>query len=232
MPLRFTLRVPVRVVPALGDAAYATAAAAAADARALPSPALPPAHALQGAEPTPAVEAPPPARAVMSEQGIIGGGGGSGAAGSVETPPGAEQQSHDATTAALELKMLEELTKHASDVFICCTAEGGAHYLYTSPSVTRVLGWQPSQLLGRSAYEFLHPDGACCSGGCARALSYETNRRRHCSDAERMGKGLAAVLDGSAPCAHMMHRWLHMDGSYRWFHSQACRQARLVYEAC
>jgi PAS domain S-box-containing protein len=114
---------------------------------------------------------------------------------------GGDEGEDNDDTAALEMRMLEALTASARDVFLACAVEGGAaRYLYISPSVTRSLGWQPAALLGRSAYEFLHPD-----------------------DVERMGAGLAAVLDGRVPCAHMMHRFLHADCSYRWFHAQACR---------
>lgn len=48
------------------------------------------------------------------------------------------------------------LAENATDVISRLTPEG--IYLYVSPSCKRVLGYEPEELLGRSAYELLHPD--------------------------------------------------------------------------
>ena len=80
-----------------------------------------------------------------------------------------------------------------------------------SPSCSQVGGWRRStrraapteQLLGRNPLEFTHPD-----------------------DVQRVAGMLAAVVDGSVPCAHVMLRFLHIDGSFKWLHAQYCREAR------
>ena len=38
------------------------------------------------------------------------------------------------------------------------TAKGQAKYLYLSDSIEDVLGYEPTELLGRSAYSVFHPD--------------------------------------------------------------------------
>ena len=46
--------------------------------------------------------------------------------------------------------------EHSSDVIALLDATGTI--LYTSPPVTRLLGYGPAELVGRSAFELLHPD--------------------------------------------------------------------------
>ena len=67
--------------------------------------------------------------------------------------------------------------------------EGIIHWV--SPSVTRVLGWEPSEVMGRPALEFLHPDDH------PRARS-----TRELMDAGQQASGRRRVL-----CS---------DGSYKW----------------
>ncbi len=124
---------------------------------------------------------------------------GSNGGAAVELQPSAEERD------AIILRMLDELMHYASDVFACCAAEGPPVYIYVSPSVKAALGWEAAQLVNRNLFELTHPD-----------------------DVERIGKVLAKVVDGSEPCAHVMHRSLHADGSYRWFHSHICRQDDLL----
>ncbi len=53
-------------------------------------------------------------------------------------------------------KSLRALTENALDVLTVLNAEG--KYLYHSPSVKRVLGYEPEELQGHNAFELMHPD--------------------------------------------------------------------------
>jgi PAS domain S-box-containing protein len=48
------------------------------------------------------------------------------------------------------------LIEHSADVISTLTAEGVI--LYQSPAILSVLGYQPNEVFGRNAFEFLHPD--------------------------------------------------------------------------
>ncbi len=48
------------------------------------------------------------------------------------------------------------LAEHATDMISRHTPEG--KYLYVSPACRRLLGYDPEELVGRNAYEFVHPD--------------------------------------------------------------------------
>jgi PAS domain S-box-containing protein len=48
------------------------------------------------------------------------------------------------------------LIENASDLIVVLDPAGAIHY--ASPSVTRLLGYEPQTLVGRSAFEFVHPD--------------------------------------------------------------------------
>ncbi|MGN6300919.1 MAG: sensor domain-containing phosphodiesterase [Angustibacter sp.] len=75
------------------------------------------------------------------------------------------------------------------------------HVLYASPGALAVLGYTPSQLMGRSVTDFLHPD-------------------------ERQGILRAPKPDwGRAPWS-LQHRVHHQDGSWRWMRTRA----QLVYD--
>jgi diguanylate cyclase (GGDEF)-like protein/PAS domain S-box-containing protein len=66
--------------------------------------------------------------------------------------------------------------------------------LYASPSTTRLLGYTPDELVGRSAFELIHPE-----------------------DAETIAHALAALVQepGKGPKAEFRAR--HQNGSWRWF---------------
>jgi PAS domain S-box-containing protein len=63
--------------------------------------------------------------------------------------------------------------------------------LSVNPSVTRVLGWQPEEIIGRSIYEFLHPD--------------DTPSTRKTVSAQLSGSGIISV----------QNRYRCRDGGYR-----------------
>jgi len=48
------------------------------------------------------------------------------------------------------------LIANAATDFLSVHAADGS-YVYASPSCARLFGWQPTEMVGRSAYEFLHP---------------------------------------------------------------------------
>lgn len=53
-------------------------------------------------------------------------------------------------------KRFRALIENSSDVVALLNAEGTIRY--QSPSVQRVLGYRPDEMIGRNAFEFLHPD--------------------------------------------------------------------------
>ncbi|GGO08970.1 PAS domain S-box protein [Saccharibacillus kuerlensis] len=50
------------------------------------------------------------------------------------------------------------ISEHSIDLISRHAAEAEAPYLYASPACERILGYKPEELIGRSAYEFFHPD--------------------------------------------------------------------------
>ena len=86
-------------------------------------------------------------------------------------------------------KLYRLIAENANDV-VLETVDGTIRWV--SPSVTPVLGWKPDQLVGRPAWEYMHPDDV----------------QPVQADAERVHAGRA--ISGRA-------RALAADGSYRWF---------------
>ena len=74
-----------------------------------------------------------------------------------------------------ELRRREEhfrsLIEHAADIITILELDGTIRY--ESPSAERALGWKPEELIGRNAFELVHPDDL---SGAARPS--ERNRRR------------------------------------------------------
>jgi PAS domain S-box-containing protein len=60
------------------------------------------------------------------------------------------------------------LLSNSSDVFTVLSSEG--RICYESPSVERVLGYHASELIGQSAFEFIHPDDLAFVQGAFLAL--------------------------------------------------------------
>ena len=50
----------------------------------------------------------------------------------------------------------QALTAESADMSTVSTSEG--EYLYVSPASQRLLGWDPSELVGHLEEEFVHPD--------------------------------------------------------------------------
>jgi PAS domain S-box-containing protein len=92
-----------------------------------------------------------------------------------------------------ELRVREEhfrsLIENASDVICVLTPDGTS--LYESPSVERMLGWKPEELVGRQNFAFRHPD-----------------------DEAKVSASWAAILAGEeTPPVELRLR--HRDGSWR-----------------
>ena len=49
------------------------------------------------------------------------------------------------------------VTEYASDMISVHDVDGAATYLYASPAVQRLFGYEPAELAGRSAFDFIHP---------------------------------------------------------------------------
>ncbi|MFC6784556.1 PAS domain S-box protein [Halobaculum halobium] len=64
---------------------------------------------------------------------------------------------------------------------------------YVSPAVTRILGYEPTELIGHEGYEFVHPD-----------------------DRERNAAAVEAVLSNPSESATVEVRFRHADGSWCW----------------
>src|SRR6185295_3829174 len=74
-----------------------------------------------------------------------------------------EQQRHHAEAA---LRASEErfraLVENSSDALVLVDEEG--RVTYTTPSSARHLGWQPDQMVGRSIFDFIHPEDCALVG--------------------------------------------------------------------
>ncbi len=82
------------------------------------------------------------------------------------------------------------LTEESYDVITMFGADGMLQYI--SPSVTRVLGYDPEELIGKPGLELIHPD-----------------------DAEEAAALFAKSLAEPGTSVEMAHRLRHADGSYR-----------------
>jgi len=102
-----------------------------------------------------------------------------------------EQQRCQAETALRASEQrFRALVENSSDALVLIDAEGRVTYM--TPSSTRHLGWQPDQMLGRSVFEFLHPD-----------------------DREAAGARLADALRNPGKPVTVQFRFLHGDRSWR-----------------
>ncbi len=86
------------------------------------------------------------------------------------------------------------LTQRSSDLVTLLGATGVI--LYQSPAVERVLGYSPDELLGESAFDYVHPD-----------------------ELERVETGFAKGLEDPGRRPSVEYRFRHKDGSWRWLES-------------
>ncbi len=100
----------------------------------------------------------------------------------------------------MQIRQREEhfrgLTEHGLDITQAFTKEG--KILYQSPSHTAILGYDPGELVGKSAFDLFHKD-----------------------DMESWQNILSAILgDGSSPTVlSFVHRFRHKNGHFRYFES-------------
>ena len=97
------------------------------------------------------------------------------------------RRAHDALREREE--HFRSMIEYGSDV-ICVLAPDGTS-IYESPSVERVLGWKPEELIGSENFAFRHPD-----------------------DAERADRHVAQILAGE-DTKPIQLRLRHRDGSWR-----------------
>jgi PAS domain S-box-containing protein len=84
------------------------------------------------------------------------------------------------------------LTEHSRE--LVCRHDADGTYRYVSPAITELTQWAPDDLLGRTPYEFFHPD----------------DRARIAADAH------ATALQGDLVTIGMQYRFRCKDGTYRW----------------
>ncbi|GAB6862015.1 PAS domain S-box protein [Haloplanus litoreus] len=97
---------------------------------------------------------------------------------------------------------LQEQHEYGSDLYrtlveevndLATVVETDGTITYVSPAVTRVLGYDPDELVGHEGYEFVHPE-----------------------DRERNADALEAVLSDPSEPETVEVRFRHADGSWRW----------------
>jgi two-component system, cell cycle sensor histidine kinase and response regulator CckA len=92
-------------------------------------------------------------------------------------------------TLSREQARFQALVEHATDLTLVTDPEG--IITFASPSMRSVLGFDPAEMVGRNAMDFVHPD-----------------------DLERVGVELAALLQGTAKVQRLELRILRADGGY------------------
>ena len=90
----------------------------------------------------------------------------------------------------------------SQDMMVVVDAAGT--FRAVSPAATRILGWETGEMLGRTVFEFTHPDDVAM-GACA------------------LGEATGAEL------TRVEGRYRHKDGSYRWLAWTAAPEGDLVY---
>ncbi len=91
-------------------------------------------------------------------------------------------------------RLLSVLAENATDVI--CLHELDGEYLYVSPAAKAVWGYKPEELLGKSPYEFFHPDES------------DTLLQSHMTS-----------VDGR-PRVRLTYRFRHKNGDYIWLETR------------
>jgi diguanylate cyclase (GGDEF)-like protein/PAS domain S-box-containing protein len=89
---------------------------------------------------------------------------------------------------------LRSVLENISDVVCVLGADGT--FLYVSPAIERILGYEPQGLVGENAFDYVHPD-----------------------DLECVLRAVAESLANSALRPTVEYRFRHKDGSWRWLES-------------
>lgn len=110
-----------------------------------------------------------------------------------------EREIADRIRAEVQLRESETryrlLAENATDLIATQTSEGVYHYV--SPSCFTLLGYHAAELIGHSAYEWIHPE-----------------------DIPEVENSYRAVLEVLGPC-QLVYRVRHKDGHYIWFETNA-----------
>ena len=88
-------------------------------------------------------------------------------------------------------RRFRSLVQHASDIVTILEDDGTVRY--ESPSIERVLGYDPEELVGKNAFEYIHPD-----------------------ELEPASSTFARVLETQGATGRAEFRFRHKDGSWRW----------------
>ena len=91
-------------------------------------------------------------------------------------------------------KYFRALTENTLDILTILTGEG--IYLYNSPSIKRVLGYEPSELAGHSAFPLVHPD-----------------------DLKQAEEAFSRAIEHPDRTVVLEFRFRHQDGSWRYLES-------------
>ncbi len=93
------------------------------------------------------------------------------------------------------------LVQYSSDSITILAADGTIQY--ESPAVERVLGYQPEEVVGKKAFDYIHPD-----------------------DLEQASAVFAQVLDNPEVRPTVEYRFWHANGSWRYLESISSNQLR------
>ncbi|NYB52250.1 MAG: PAS domain S-box protein [Methanobacteriaceae archaeon] len=77
------------------------------------------------------------------------------------------------------------LTSNMADII--CQADSEGNYIYVSPSVKSVLGYEPDEMMGRSMFDFVHPDDlkavtSCMQDAAGKCISQSATYRLRKAD--------------------------------------------------
>ncbi|HLL83723.1 MAG TPA: PAS domain S-box protein, partial [Longimicrobium sp.] len=112
-------------------------------------------------------------------------------------------------TLAEREEYFRRLIENAHD--ITCVLDPGGTMTYQSPSLERLLGWAPSEIIGESAWDFIHPDDVgevveaatalLWAPGTSRTVEY---RFRHKDGRWRLLEGTGRTLDPDSPAGGLV----------------------------
>ncbi|MEH6699251.1 MAG: PAS domain-containing protein [Brevundimonas sp.] len=106
-----------------------------------------------------------------------------------------QERIHDAVAASE--RAFRNLAEQTSDIIAVFALDGT--FRYVSPGITRLMGWERDDLIGRKTWDVIHPDD-------------HAQVKQAYADFFAAGPG--------APSPQLRYRGLHKDGSFRWLDAQ------------
>ncbi|MFW2342323.1 PAS domain-containing protein [Brevundimonas sp.] len=106
-----------------------------------------------------------------------------------------QERIHDAVAASE--RAFRNLAEQTSDIIAVFALDGT--FRYVSPGITRLMGWERDDLIGRKTWDVIHPDD-------------------HAQVKQAYADFFAAGPGGPSP--QLRYRGLHKDGSFRWLDAQ------------